>query len=160
MKNILFLCTGNYYRSRYAEELFNNLASKLNLTWVADSRGLYPNVKILNNPGAISINTVKRIHKLGFKIKNGDRLPKSLEDKELERFNICIALDETEHKPYVEEYFPKLKEKVIYWDVRDIDFELPDRALRRIEEHVIKLIHQIEPNLTSFNLKDIQEKLH
>ena len=26
MKVVLFLCTGNYYRSRYAEEMFNLIA--------------------------------------------------------------------------------------------------------------------------------------
>ena len=37
MKRVLFLCTGNYYRSRYAEELFNHLARGENLPWRASS---------------------------------------------------------------------------------------------------------------------------
>ena len=40
MKTLLFLCTGNYYRSRYAEELFNHGAERIPLTWRAQSRGL------------------------------------------------------------------------------------------------------------------------
>jgi protein-tyrosine-phosphatase len=39
-KNILFLCTGNYYRSRFAEVLFNSVAGKMGLPWQAYSRGL------------------------------------------------------------------------------------------------------------------------
>ena len=40
LKRLLFLCTGNYYRSRYAEILFNAIASTIRLTWRADSCGL------------------------------------------------------------------------------------------------------------------------
>ena len=32
-KTILFLCTGNYYRSRFAEVLFNSVAGKMGLPW-------------------------------------------------------------------------------------------------------------------------------
>lgn len=39
-KTVLFLCTGNYYRSRYAEVLFNSVVGKMNLPWMASSRGL------------------------------------------------------------------------------------------------------------------------
>ncbi|MFX7063749.1 hypothetical protein ABTH87_19020, partial [Acinetobacter baumannii] len=39
MKKILFLCTGNYYRSRYAEEIFNHAARRKGLRWRAFSRG-------------------------------------------------------------------------------------------------------------------------
>jgi protein-tyrosine phosphatase len=38
-KLVLFLCTGNYYRSRYAEELFNHLARAEGIGWRAFSRG-------------------------------------------------------------------------------------------------------------------------
>jgi protein-tyrosine-phosphatase len=40
VRAVLFLCTGNYYRSRFAEGLFNHLASQLRLGWRADSCGL------------------------------------------------------------------------------------------------------------------------
>ena len=39
-KTVLFLCTGNYYRSRFAEVLFNSVAVKMGLPWRASSRGL------------------------------------------------------------------------------------------------------------------------
>ena len=39
-KTVLFLCTGNYYRSRFAEILFNSVAGKMGLQWRASSRGL------------------------------------------------------------------------------------------------------------------------
>ena len=38
MQTVLFLCTGNYYRSRFAEELFNHRAARDGLSWVAQSR--------------------------------------------------------------------------------------------------------------------------
>ena len=39
VKTVLFLCTGNYYRSRFAEELFNHEAGRAGLYWTAQSRG-------------------------------------------------------------------------------------------------------------------------
>jgi len=37
---VLFLCTGNYYRSRYAEEIFNHQAGLEGLGWHASSRAV------------------------------------------------------------------------------------------------------------------------
>jgi protein-tyrosine-phosphatase len=39
IQRVLFLCTGNYYRSRYAEELFNHIARAEGLGWRAFSCG-------------------------------------------------------------------------------------------------------------------------
>jgi len=38
-RTVLFLCTGNYYRSRHAEAVFNHHAERLGLGWRAVSRG-------------------------------------------------------------------------------------------------------------------------
>ncbi|MDZ7693782.1 MAG: hypothetical protein U5K69_22130 [Balneolaceae bacterium] len=40
MNNVLFICTGNYYRSRMAEELFLFWADETDLDWRAESAGL------------------------------------------------------------------------------------------------------------------------
>ena len=40
MKQVLFLCSANFYRSRFAEHLFNHLAPEAGLKWRAQSRGL------------------------------------------------------------------------------------------------------------------------
>ncbi|HWG47254.1 MAG TPA: hypothetical protein VN688_31115 [Gemmataceae bacterium] len=36
-KTVLFLCTGNYYRSRFVEVLFNSVADRMGLSWRASS---------------------------------------------------------------------------------------------------------------------------
>ena len=40
MKTLLFLCTGNFYRSRFAELYFRHLCAANSLEWIVDSRGL------------------------------------------------------------------------------------------------------------------------
>ena len=40
MSTVLFVCTANYYRSRFAEHLFNHLAGPAQSQWTASSRGV------------------------------------------------------------------------------------------------------------------------
>ena len=56
-RTVLFLCTGNYYRSRYAEELFNDLARSAGLGWTAASRGLAVEELGRWNVGPVSAHT-------------------------------------------------------------------------------------------------------
>src|SRR2546425_4837517 len=60
-KQILFVCTGNYYRSRYAEALFNQKARELHLGWKAVSRGL----QIMPGRGGISPVAMQELSKRG-----------------------------------------------------------------------------------------------
>ena len=66
MKTFLFLCTGNYYRSRIAEEVFNHLCDQLQTGLKAVSRGLghrWPNPA---NIGPISQSAVTFLSSLAF----------------------------------------------------------------------------------------------
>ena len=58
---VLFLCTGNYYRSRFAEELFNHLAIQRGLAWRADSAGLEVEKWRSYNPGTMEWLTVSHL---------------------------------------------------------------------------------------------------
>src|SRR5207237_6225035 len=69
---VLFLCTGNYYRSRFAEHYFNALAAAAGLAWRAVSRGLRLNP---NNPGPISRQTVRWLGERGIVIADPSRFP-------------------------------------------------------------------------------------
>ena len=57
-RTVLFLCTGNYYRSRFAEVLFNSVASKMGLSWRAASRGLALE-RGFNNVGPMAVEAIK-----------------------------------------------------------------------------------------------------
>src|SRR5262245_58634771 len=58
-------CTGNYYRSRNAELLFNALASMVRLSWPADSRGLDLSAG-KGNVGPLSSYVADRLSRRGF----------------------------------------------------------------------------------------------
>src|SRR5437667_743956 len=63
-KGVLFLCTGNYYRSRFAEVLFNSVAVKMGLSWKASSRGLALE-RGVNNVGPMAASAITALDGLG-----------------------------------------------------------------------------------------------
>jgi protein-tyrosine phosphatase len=65
-KTVLFLCTGNYYRSRVAEVLFNSVAGKMGLPWRASSRGLALE-RSVNNVGPMEVSAVKALEARGLR---------------------------------------------------------------------------------------------
>src|SRR6266851_9876898 len=65
-KSVLFLCTGNYYRSRFAESLFNSVAGKMGLPWRASSRGLALE-RGVNNVGPMAVSAVKALETRGLR---------------------------------------------------------------------------------------------
>ena len=58
---VLFLCTGNYFRSRFAEHYFNEQARLRNMDWQAASRGLQPSHE---NLGFMSRDALDRLCEL------------------------------------------------------------------------------------------------
>src|SRR5207248_2940316 len=104
-KTVLFLCTGNYYRSRFAEILFNFLAEKYALPWRATSRGLAIEFGI-NNVGPISADTLRGLEALGIPAEAYLRAPRQVVEDELEQADLIVALKEAEHRPLLRSRFP------------------------------------------------------
>jgi len=144
MKKILFLCTGNYYRSRFAEEIFNHLAKGYGIEWRAVSRGLAENITELRNPGPVSKDVLVGLQKRGIRGTNVDAFPKGLEEREIGGFSRIVVLCRREHEPLIERRFPKISSLVEYWDIRDTDKEDPQAALSRIEKRVEELMSQLK----------------
>lgn len=137
---ILFLCTGNYYRSRYAEILFNAWAKEEHLNWEAFSRGLRPSP---NNLGEISIFTRRVLEEKSLMPEN-PRFPLALTEEDLHASDWIIAMKETEHRPMMQEQFPDWENEITYWEIHDIDKATPEEALPKIEEKLKEIIQKIK----------------
>ena len=142
MKTVLFLCTGNYYRSRFAEEVFNHLAERSGLDWRAQSRGLALE-RGVDNVGPISTFVETALKARDIPVVGIERMPSSCAALDLEVADLVIALHEDEHRPLMIERFPIWDRSVEYWRVPDTDLLAPDIALPSIEKQVNLLVARL-----------------
>ncbi len=142
MNHILFLCSGNYYRSRFAEHLFNWLAECSGLPWRADSRGLA--VGRVGKVGPISPYIVERLHALGIPINGDSRSPLQLSEADLLAADVVVVLKEAEHRQMLVDLFPSWAEQVEYWHIDDLDCAEPEEALAILENEVRALVGQLD----------------
>lgn len=137
MKGVLFLCTGNYYRSRFAEVLFNSVANKLGLSWKALSRGLA--LEGVHNDGPMAVAAIRALEARGIPLgEDCTRLPALVRVEDLEGANWLVALNDEEHQSLLMERFPAVAEKVEYWQVPDTPEALP-----LIEREVMDLVARL-----------------
>ena len=133
-KAVLFLCTGNYYRSRFAEVLFNSVAGKMSLPWRASSRGLALE-RGVHNVGPMAVVAVNALEARGLRgIADCARFPMPVTVDDLNLANWIVALKQAEHLPLLQERFPAWAERVEYWQVDDAP-----EALALIEREVMDL---------------------
>lgn len=142
-KIVLFLCSANYYRSRFAEHLFNHLAEEAGLGWQADSRGLM--VGHWGNIGPISPYTIDGLRRRGIDPPDMPRQPKQLTAVDLVHSDLVVAVKEAEHRPAMMQLFPEWANRVEYWHIDDLDCAEPDEALTALERSVRHLISRLTP---------------
>ena len=137
-KTVLFLCTGNYYRSRFAEVLFNSVAGKMGLAWQASSRGLALE-RGGKNIGAMARSAVEALEALGVQAPAAvTRLPVQVTADDLQAAVRIVALKQDEHLPLLQERFPDWAEKAEFWHIDDVA-----DALTSIEREVMSLVARI-----------------
>lgn len=141
MQQLLFLCTGNYYRSRYAEILFNELAAAAGLEWRAFSRGLEPDPL---NPGPMSRHTMAELTRLAIKYDEHLRLPLAVTSADFEQANHVVAVKEAEHRRMIERGFAEWLPKVEFWHVHDLDCCGPEAALPHLHSEVAALVDRLQ----------------
>ncbi len=137
-KVILFLCTGNYYRSRFAEVMFVAVARKMGLPWNALSRGVALE-RGVNNIGPMAPAAIKALEEMGVRdAERCGRSPAQVTIEDLEQADTIIALSQAEHRPLLRERFTEFVDRVEYWHVDDT----PD-ALSRIERNIMDLMARL-----------------
>jgi len=141
-RSLLFLCTGNYYRSRFAELLFNALIAKTSLRWIASSRGIATE-RGVNNIGPLSKHARLGLYARGIKLPNPLPFPQQLKREDLESADRIIALKEAEHRPLLDERFPNCGVDIEFWHIHDLDQSPANIALSAIASDVRKLLLQL-----------------
>ncbi|MEM9081226.1 MAG: low molecular weight phosphatase family protein [Verrucomicrobiota bacterium] len=137
-RRVLFVCTGNIYRSRFAEALFNHHARERGLEWEAVSRGLRPEATPIED---ISPYTLAELERLGVSLRHTALRKQRLEEEELEKADEVIALSGEEHRGLFREKFPGWEERVEFWEVADTHLVDPSEALPLIRERVEKMLN-------------------
>jgi protein-tyrosine phosphatase len=139
---LLFLCTGNYYRSRFVELLFNHHAELVALPWQAESRGIALEFGV-NNRGPISSAALAVLKERGIEPAAPLRFPQQVQEEDFSRAQRIIALEEAEHRPLMIERFPHWLARVEYWHVPDVPRAKVADAVAKMSNHVESLIQEL-----------------
>ena len=144
MPSILFLCTGNYYRSRVAEIYFNHHMDHLRLPWTATSRGLAESFSE-ENVGTISEYAIKTLEMWGIPIPRAaiKREPKYMLADDFGKHDVIIAVSENEHLPMMKARFPDHLNAVSYFEIGDLWLEPAESAMPRLREELNVLLSEL-----------------
>ena len=140
VRQVLFVCTGNYYRSRFAELVFNARAAHAGILWRAFSRGLALTSK---NIGPLSPYAIAGLRALDIDVSSTPRAPLPVQVSDLQAAAVIIALQESEHRPYLAAQFPAWVDMVEYWHVRDVIPTAAYDPLHAITEEVHQLLQRL-----------------
>ena len=140
-KQVLFVCTGNHYRSRFAETLFNQKAREAHLDWTAVSRGF----QLVPSQQGMSSLAQRELIRRGVPqaLCQGD--PKSLTKQDLERSDYIVLMDEAEHRPLLDKQFPTRDDrKIHYWHIGETGKMNPSKAFQAMSVDIEELIRTLE----------------
>lgn len=137
---VLFICTGNYYRSRFAEAAFNHRARSTGSRWRAFSRGLA--IHLIE--GDLSPLAAEGMEERGIPPDCTGETRVPLGEADLRRARLVVALKEQEHRPLLARDFARWADRVRYWHIDDLDRCDAETALARIEALVEELLAELD----------------
>lgn len=130
---VLFVCTGNSFRSAVAEALLKKIRSDLEV----ESAGTHPASKIASN--------AERFLEEEDALENLKRRPEGIEHKNLEEFDLIVAMKE-HHKNKILQQHPQVKGKVRVWDIDD-PIHLPPGSDRQVMQEIKRRVAELAESI-------------
>ncbi len=112
---VLFVCTGNFYRSRFAEAVFNEHPPP---GWTAFSRGLDTSTP-RTTPVSPLVSAELRRRRID--VARAGAAPQPLTQRDLDEADLVVLMNGPEHAPALRRQFPGFSfDKVRTWAVPDV----------------------------------------
>ena len=117
---LIFVCTGNFFRSRLAEMLFNHYAAPFGLPWRAESRGLM----VTGRLHGMASETRAYAEARGLHVTERNPLPLLVD--ELAEAKLVVLMCQSEHEPMMERDFRPIFRSLVSrgtlrsWNVYDL----------------------------------------
>ena len=133
---ILFVCSGNSFRSPVAEALLKKFKPGIEV----DSAGTNPVV-----PHMIAGVSVKYLEgdNAGQYLK---KTPEGLNEKDLDKYDLIVAM-KTENKDVILSKCPECENKIVVWNIEDPYF-LPQGYTEKIFERIKQKVKELGRNLS------------
>ena len=142
--NILFVCTGNYYRSKFCENVWQYLLEKFNQEGKVSSSGLKPELALLWKEafGNVSPFTTKALNKIGVPLYDDSSLH-LLTEYEVKSNDKIVFINRDEHMPLLSDLEISVPiSKIIAWENEDVDQEFPIETLFLMMSNVCDLFQE------------------
>jgi protein-tyrosine phosphatase len=137
--HVLFVCTGNFYRSRFAEAIFKAHAAAGSAS--ASSRGLDTSTPRTTGLSPLVVDELKRL-KISPDLVAG--YPRQLGREDLDAADVVVLLYGREHEPMLKKQFPQVDmTKVRQWSVPDVPAMAARDAFAEITRQVDLLIIEL-----------------
>jgi protein-tyrosine phosphatase len=148
---VCFVCTGNYYRSRFAEATFNFMAKECGEKYVAESRGLNISAadKVAADYGELSPYTKNKMEELDIPISFTSSKRQPISKQDLKDFDIIVVMDRSEHFSMVKSFVGEDEDMILsaknfkYWAIKDVFDWKPEETLGAILANVNKFFNEI-----------------
>ena len=130
---VLFVCSGNAFRSPVAEALLKKFKPEIEV----DSAGTNPAIPI----SEVARKYLARENALDY-LKQA---PESLDEKELSNYDLIVAMKQ-EHKGVILSECPKCADKIVVWNIDDPYF-LPHGHAGKIFKQIKQKVKELTDSL-------------
>ena len=130
---VLFVCSGNAYRSPLAEALLRKLKPEITV----DSAGIHAAIPISEEAKKyLTRENAEQYLK---------KVPEGLDSKQLDEYDLIVAMEPI-HKDAVLSRCPECANKIVVWNIDDPYFlppEYTEKIFRQIKEKILELVNSL-----------------